>query len=115
MKKITWFISALIILLASFVTGCVEAETEEKRPKKMNTEWCVNVCIDDLFDNMHNNSNSWGAGSSSMNGMQQNNTFLEIKDYCESVYSKECYSLPFMKLQEAIHATSLKGATVNGD
>jgi hypothetical protein len=90
------------LLLLILLTGCVKQIIPP--PQAKDLAWCVDTCMEDMFEDMHNNGDSWGTGSSSMNGMQQNNTFLEIKQYCESVYATGCFSVSYSS-PLAIHHT----------
>ena len=66
---------------------------EESRPKVMPIAWCVNVCRRDMFSSMHSKGESWGTSSSSMNGMAQGDTLVQVMSYCEDTYKDGCLKI----------------------
>jgi hypothetical protein len=70
-----------------------ESAIAGKRAKEMHVAWCVNICMEDIFKDVHSKGDSWGSSSSSINGFKQDNAFVEIKNYCQSIYEKSCYEV----------------------
>jgi len=90
--------SKLSLLVVCLIVACFQVAYA--KPIKRNIAWCVDICMEDRFDDMHNNGDSWGTGSSSMSGMTQSNIFIVIKEYCESVYINGCYEVTHGSVKE---------------
>jgi hypothetical protein len=78
----------------------------ERQPKEMPIAWCVKVCREDIFDDMHSTGESWGTSSSSMNGMAQNDTLTTTIKYCQSIYKDSCIK---------VHRWDGKTSYIHGD
>lgn len=76
-----------------------EQERSEKEwadkmaPKQMPIPWCVNVCQEDIFSDMHSSGDSWGTSSSSMGGMTQSDTFSVVIKHCNKIYAEGCIKI----------------------
>lgn len=114
MKELKVFL--VIILSASFLWGVVvffdsvaKAEAAERAiseaPVPMPTEWCVSVCQEDIFKDLHSKPTTWGAGSSSLSGMGQNDTFSTVVAHCRSVYNGGCIKIKTWSGQDYLHST----------
>jgi hypothetical protein len=83
LKKLLVAVSACCVLLAA---GCDAQPKEKRAPDVMRTEWCIQVCMSDVFENFHEKGESWGTSSSSMNGLSEMDIFTKVKLHCSSIY-----------------------------
>lgn len=69
---------------------------------------CVQACVDHQFKGFHNNGKSWGTGSSSLTGLQQQQTFDTVLKYCENFYKDErcCVAGAVTDIRQCIHGFS---------
>jgi len=75
--------------------GCVEP-LPPKTIFIVKNKNCIDQCIGKRFGSFHNGGRSWGAGSSSMNGMSQKGTFDTVEKYCRKYYLGErCCEYPY--------------------
>lgn len=81
--------SLLLVLL--FISAC----SEEIKPKinvedyAVDKKYCVHMCMRATFSMFHGEGHSWGAGSSSMNGLSQEKIFDRVKSECVGFYDTE--------------------------
>lgn len=94
------------LLIGILLVVSCDSAIAASRSKEMHVAWCVNVCMEDIFKDMHSKGESWGSSSSSMNGIRQDNSFVEIKNYCQSIYEKSCYRVHF-SAHVGIHSSGL--------
>ena len=81
----------LLVIIIGLLSGC---KTSKSVPvaEIRHTEWCVNVCMEDVIDDMQSSVESWGT-SSPPSGMTQSNTLLSVENMCRKIYKTECLSL----------------------
>jgi hypothetical protein len=57
--------------------------------REVDKKYCVSECRKTEFKLFHSKGSSWGAGSSSMNGMSQSAIYTEVTKSCEEFYKTE--------------------------
>ena len=92
-------------LVFAVLIGCSADNKDTHEPITKNIAWCVNVCMEDILKDMHNTHES----SSSLSGMFQSNTIINILEYCKMIYSFECYKVKYTS-DAAIHESGIHGA-----
>jgi hypothetical protein len=78
----------ICLMLASCLVGC----TQEPPPTPVeivNTKFCIQVCTDHEFRKFHANGESWGTGSSSMNGVSESKIYEKVRQQCIEFYKEE--------------------------
>jgi len=80
-----YFLIAILLVGA----GCTFQDARPGNVKKVDKKFCVSVCRSSEFQNFHNRGRSWGAGSSSMGGLQQGEIYDRVTRECEKFYEKE--------------------------
>ena len=98
----------LIMTMVLLISGC--SPRPEVQPEIKHKQWCVNKCMRDIFSNFHNNGESWGTGSSSMNGMGQKDTFNTVKKHCELIYKDSCLKVVYGHRLMIHHGGGIGGA-----
>lgn len=81
----------LIIVLSLTLMSCergkkvkVKGIVGETKPK-----YCIKACMEEHFEMFHNEGDSWGTGSSSMNGLSQQKIFDRVEQQCEKFMKGE--------------------------
>lgn len=94
----------IMLLLASCNTetcGFEEVKVADKYIVK--NKRCVDACISARFGNFHNNGESWGTGSSSMNGLKETSIFVRVLNYCQDYYKGEKCCAGYKKVEKTHH------------
>lgn len=78
----------LISLFMLFITGCEERKVTIETAK-VPVKYCIENCLKNQFHMFHNNGQSWGTGSSSMNGLMQSQIYDRVKQECVEFYKDE--------------------------
>lgn len=120
-----WMIVAVTVILLWFtgvaVRGVVQHDADSKKERQKlysrvipkPTEWCVNICMKDVFSNFHTRSRGIGTASSSMNGMQQADTLKFVIEHCRTIYRDACYRVHVSGTHPHIHTGDYPDATSN--
>ena len=93
--------AALVCLALYYAVSAISARIEQSEkeraeslaPKQMPISWCVDVCQEDIFTDMHSSGDSWGTSSSSMSGMAQSDTFAVVIKHCTEIYTDGCIKI----------------------
>ena len=55
----------------------------------VDKKYCVSACMHTEFRSFQNEGKSWGTGSSSMNGLNQDKIYDRVKQECVAFYAEE--------------------------
>lgn len=80
----------IMLCLILFIVGCKpDRYYKLKRIKKVDKKYCLEACRAKTFESFHSTGNSWGTGSSSMNGLSQSQIFDRVDRSCKEFYKGE--------------------------
>jgi len=82
-------------IILAVLTGCVDNETYKVSDFKKPMKYCIEACLHSSFKMFHHKGESWGTGSSSMQGLGQAKIFDRVMSYCTNFYKEEnCCTRP---------------------
>lgn len=62
---------------------------------------CINSCIKDQFGMFHNKGESWGTGSSSMNGLIQSKIYDRVREECvKFMQGEKCCTIKYLNIED---------------
>lgn len=80
-----------LLLTFLLLSGCSEVARPEYDVEKfvVDKKICIQTCMRYTFGMFHSEGQSWGTGSSSMNGLTQTQIFDRVKNECVQYYKDE--------------------------
>lgn len=78
-----------LILILLFISCHKKRELKDPKEFYVNMKYCISVCMNYEFHRFHSKGESWGAGSSSMNGLSQKSIYDRVKQECIEFYKDE--------------------------
>lgn len=78
----------LLVLSLFIVVGC-NSQPKPKEDLTTKMKFCMRECVKDQFKSFHSKGESWGTGSSSMNGLQDTEIMSKVENQCKEFLEGE--------------------------